>query len=95
MERGNKVRIVVGTQVRVWDGQSYHDEGILKGFPYYTHEVIDEDASRIVLTIASIGPGHATMNGGGHDFDLVDEFGNHVSVRSTFTKPETSIFVRV
>lgn len=90
LERGMTVRIAAGTSVLVWDGESYHADGVLAGYQQYERMIWDDPNG---LTVQTVGVSHSTMNGGGRDYWLRDEeTGNTVKIRTTFQRPERAIF---
>lgn len=55
-----------------------------------------EDISDVPFTVERIGVSHATMNGGGRDYMLVEYADGYpmwnVRVRTTFANPESAVF---
>lgn len=92
--KGQKVKIAIGTRVGLKTGE-YHESGPLEGYEKTEWLRWDENAQDVVLTVTDVGSAHATMNGGGRDYTLVDECGERVTVRTSFQNPASSVFLPV
>jgi len=95
LAKGTVVRLTSGTRVGIDSGERF-DWG---GRKYDWHVVgpsddPDDDLHSVAFEVLSAGPSHATMNGGGRDYDLIClASGLVATVRTTFQRGENKTFI--
>lgn len=90
---GTKVTLTEGTTILIDSGEK-HEDGPLAGYTKFDRAEIDADNTEVEFTISFVGCSHATMNGGGRDYGLLDCNGVQCKVRTTFARPESATFIQ-
>jgi hypothetical protein len=95
LANGTKVTIIEGTTILVDSGET-HESGPLAGFRKFDRSEIGRPYHRTAeteFTVRWVGCSHATMNGGGRDYGLLDGNGVECQVRTTLARPESATFI--